>query len=43
MQDLTLTVLTLTVRVLVGRCELGHEIELSIIYVLRIWHAREDR
>ena len=30
-------------RILVGQYELRYEIQASTIYVLRIWHAREDR
>ena len=30
-------------RVLVGRYELRYEIQQKTIYVLRIWHTREDR
>jgi plasmid stabilization system protein ParE len=30
-------------RLLVGRYELRYEIQVSVIYVLRIWHTREDR
>ena len=30
-------------RILVGRYELRHEIQASTIYVLRLWHTREDR
>lgn len=30
-------------RILVGRYEIRFEIRKSIIYVLRIWHTREDR
>ncbi len=30
-------------RILVGRYELRYEIDRGIIYVLRIWHTREDR
>ena len=30
-------------RVLVGRYELRYEIQQKTIYVLRLWHAREDR
>jgi len=30
-------------RLLVGRYELRYEIQDSIIYVLRLWHTREDR
>ncbi|ACI58526.1 plasmid stabilization system protein ParE [Rhizobium leguminosarum] len=30
-------------RILVGRYELRYEIQQSVIYVLRLWHTREDR
>ncbi len=30
-------------RILVGRYEVRYEIDASTIYVLRIWHTREDR
>lgn len=30
-------------RILIGRYEMRYEIEQSNIYVLRIWHTREDR
>lgn len=30
-------------RVLVGHYEMRYEIQDSTIYVLRLWHAREDR
>ncbi|GGD93681.1 plasmid stabilization system protein ParE [Rhizobium sp. BK591] len=30
-------------RILVGRYELRYEIQQSTIYVLRLWHTREDR
>jgi plasmid stabilization system protein ParE len=30
-------------RILVGRYEMRYEIQESIIYVLRLWHTREDR
>ncbi len=30
-------------RILVGRYELRYEIKKHIIYLLRIWHTREDR
>ena len=30
-------------RIVVGRYELRYEIVESIVYVLRIWHTREDR
>jgi plasmid stabilization system protein ParE len=30
-------------RILVGAYELRYEIEGSILYVLRVWHMREDR
>ena len=30
-------------RILVGRYELRYEIQASTIYVLRLWHTREDR
>ena len=30
-------------RILVGRYEMRYEIQDSTIYVLRLWHAREDR
>ena len=30
-------------RLLVGKYELRYEIQDSIIYVLRLWHTREDR
>ncbi|WP_085782063.1 type II toxin-antitoxin system RelE/ParE family toxin [Rhizobium sp. NXC14] len=30
-------------RILVGRYELPYEIQQSTIYVLRLWHTREDR
>ncbi|MBY5542956.1 type II toxin-antitoxin system RelE/ParE family toxin [Rhizobium leguminosarum] len=30
-------------RILVGRYELRYEIQQSAIYILRLWHTREDR
>lgn len=30
-------------RILVGRYELRYELRDSLIYVLRVWHTREDR
>ena len=30
-------------RLLVGRYEIRYEIQASTIYILRLWHAREDR
>ncbi|MBI5436096.1 MAG: type II toxin-antitoxin system RelE/ParE family toxin [Nitrosomonadales bacterium] len=30
-------------RILVGNCEMRYEIQQSTIYVLRLWHTREDR
>lgn len=30
-------------RILVGQYEMRYEIQESIIYVLRLWHTREDR
>ena len=30
-------------RILVGRYELRYEIQQSTLYVLRLWHTREDR
>ncbi|SCB61088.1 ParE toxin of type II toxin-antitoxin system, parDE [Rhizobium aethiopicum] len=30
-------------RILVGRYELRYEIQQSTIYILRLWHTREDR
>jgi plasmid stabilization system protein ParE len=30
-------------RILVGRSEMRYEIQQSSIYVLRLWHTREDR
>lgn len=30
-------------RILVGRCEMRYEIQESTLYVLRLWHTREDR
>ena len=30
-------------RILVGHYEMRYEIQHSIIYVLRLWHSREDR
>lgn len=30
-------------RILVGHYEMRYEIQESIIYVLRLWHTREDR
>lgn len=30
-------------RIIVGRYEMRYEIQDSIIYVLRIWHTRENR
>ncbi len=30
-------------RILVGEYEVRYEIQDSIIYVLRLWHTREDR
>ncbi len=30
-------------RILVGHYEIRYEIQQSIIYVLRVWHTREDR
>lgn len=30
-------------RILVGHYEIRYELQASIIYVLRLWHTREDR
>jgi plasmid stabilization system protein ParE len=30
-------------RILVGQYEMRYEINNAVIYILRIWHAREDR
>ena len=30
-------------RILVGKYEIRYEIQDSVIYVLRLWHTREDR
>lgn len=30
-------------RILVGHYEMRYEIQVSTIYVLRLWHSREDR
>ena len=30
-------------RILVGRYEIRYEIQASTIFVLRLWHSREDR
>ena len=30
-------------RILVGQYEIRYEIQSTIIYVLRLWHTREDR
>lgn len=30
-------------RILVGRYELRYELQGGIVYILRIWHGREDR
>ena len=30
-------------RILVGRYEMRYEIQASTIYILRLWHTREDR
>ena len=30
-------------RILVGRYEMRYEIQQSTIYILRLWHTREDR
>lgn len=30
-------------RILIGRYEIRYEIQASTIYVLRLWHTREDR
>lgn len=30
-------------RILVGRYEMRYEIQASTIYMLRLWHTREDR
>ncbi len=30
-------------RILVGQYEIRYEIQGSVIYVLRLWHTREDR
>lgn len=30
-------------RILVGKCEVRYELQDSIVYVLRLWHTREDR
>ena len=30
-------------RILVGHYEMRYEIQESIIYILRLWHTREDR
>ncbi|WP_341644828.1 hypothetical protein [Thauera sp. SDU_THAU2] len=33
----------LTAHVLVGRYQMRYEIQGGTIYILRIWHTREDR
>lgn len=30
-------------RIVVGRYEIRYELKRSVIYVLRVWHTREDR
>jgi hypothetical protein len=30
-------------RILVGKYEMRYEIQESTIYILRLWHTREDR
>ena len=30
-------------RILVGHYEMRYEIQQSVIYILRLWHTREDR
>lgn len=30
-------------RILIGHYEMRYEIQSSVLYVLRIWHTREDR
>jgi plasmid stabilization system protein ParE len=30
-------------RIMVGRYEIRHELTASTLYVLRLWHTREDR
>jgi len=30
-------------RILIGHYEMRYEVQLSTIYILRIWHTREDR
>lgn len=30
-------------RILVGKYEMRYKIQASVIYVLRLWHTREDR
>jgi plasmid stabilization system protein ParE len=30
-------------RILIGQYEMRYEIQLSMIYILRIWHTREQR
>jgi plasmid stabilization system protein ParE len=30
-------------RILVGKYEIRYEIQVSTVYVLRLWHTREDR
>lgn len=30
-------------RLLIGRYEIRYEIQKSVLYVLRLWHTREDR
>lgn len=30
-------------RIIVGQYELRYEIQVSVIYILRLWHTKEDR
>ena len=30
-------------RILIGHYEMRYEVQQSVIYILRIWHTREDR
>ena len=30
-------------RILIGDYEIGYEIQVSVVYILRIWHTREKR
>lgn len=30
-------------RIIVGKYEIRYEVQASVIYVLRLWHTREDR